>query len=466
MSFSLPGLSLPDPSDVWTTAQLELTVVAAKPVVTMREQLPSFYQEIPKPTPSAQGISNLHSERMTKVGNTENHPDNLAMIRGVGEAYKRRLYGVGIYTWRQVAESDIETLRRITRAKPNADINAWRTQARELAEKYQRWHTTFRGPLDDFTRIDGIGAITADIIYKAGITTYEQLAATSVTELAELVPSPTVGEENDFDGWINAAVRLNTLKTQKIITVDDVGFTFVYVPSGPFTMGSIEHEDEKPLHTVNLDSFSIMKTPITNAQYALFLNKGGYANEEFWTTSAWQWRTKEKIIEPRFWQDRKWRNADQPVVGVSWHEAIAYANWLAQTSGKTIRLPTEAEWEKAARGVDGRKYPWGNDLPSKDYCNYDGNVGRTNRVGHYSKGIGPYGTLDMAGNVWEWTRSQYKMYPYKTDDGREDLSDDRLRVLRGGSWNSDTDYLRTSSRYGGNPANRNNNLGLRLVAFL
>ncbi|MCE7989062.1 MAG: hypothetical protein DYG89_48535 [Caldilinea sp. CFX5] len=140
------------------------------------------------------------------------HPDNLAMIRGVGEAYKRRLYGVGIYTWRQMAESDLETLRRVTRAKPNADINAWRTQARELAEKYQRWQTTFRGPLDDFTRIDGIGAITADLLYKAGLCTYEQLAGALPDELAKIVPAPTVGEENDFEGWIAAAVRLANMK--------------------------------------------------------------------------------------------------------------------------------------------------------------------------------------------------------------------------------------------------------------
>lgn len=140
------------------------------------------------------------------------HPDNLAMIRGVGEAYKRRLYGVGIYTWRQMAESDIETLRRITRAKPNADINAWRVQARELAEKYQRWQSTFRGPLDDFTRIDGIGAITADLLYKAGICTYEQLAGALPDELAKIVPAPTVGDENDFEGWIAAAVRFANVK--------------------------------------------------------------------------------------------------------------------------------------------------------------------------------------------------------------------------------------------------------------
>lgn len=136
------------------------------------------------------------------------YPDNLALIKGVGEAYKRRLYGAGIYTWRQVAESDVELLRRITRAKPNADIAGWRQRARDLAEQHQRWEAIFQGPLDDFTRIEGIGAITADTLYKASLCTYEQLAAALPDELARIVPAPTVGDEIDFDGWINAAARL------------------------------------------------------------------------------------------------------------------------------------------------------------------------------------------------------------------------------------------------------------------
>lgn len=142
----------------------------------------------------------------------DDYPDDLAMIKGIGEAYKRKLYATGIYTWRQVAESDLDSLRRITRAKPNADIQSWQTQARELAEKYERWHARFAGPLDDLTQIDGIGAITADMLYKAGICTYATLAQTSPDELARIVPAPTVGNENDFEGWIREAARLDGVK--------------------------------------------------------------------------------------------------------------------------------------------------------------------------------------------------------------------------------------------------------------
>ncbi|MEZ4862550.1 MAG: DUF4332 domain-containing protein [Caldilineaceae bacterium] len=137
-----------------------------------------------------------------------NHPDDLALIKGIGDAYKRRLYSAGIYTWRQVAESEIETLRRITRAKPNADIQAWQTHARELAQSRQRWDALFTGPLDDFTRVEGIGGITADILYRAGIFTYEQLAAATPDELTRIVPAPTVGAEIDFNAWVNAATHL------------------------------------------------------------------------------------------------------------------------------------------------------------------------------------------------------------------------------------------------------------------
>jgi predicted flap endonuclease-1-like 5' DNA nuclease len=165
--------------------------LAASPSITM-------------PTPLTTGISTAKR--------AQDYPDNLANIKGIGEAYKRRLYATGIYTWRQLAESDTDSLRHITRAKPNADIRSWQTQARELAEKHNRWDADFTGPLDDFTRIEGIGAITADILYKVGICVYEQLSATSTDELAHIVPAPTVGNENDFDGWRREATQLASAK--------------------------------------------------------------------------------------------------------------------------------------------------------------------------------------------------------------------------------------------------------------
>ena len=184
--------------------------VVADPVQPARTRQ-SDAADLPAPSVVGKPAAQRPQER-TPRERPDDYPDDLAMIKGIGEAYKRRLYATSIYTWRQVAENDLDSLRRITRAKPNADIQSWQTQARELAEKYQRWEAHFAGPLDDLTQIDGIGAITADMLYKAGICTYGALAQTSPDELARIVPAPTVGNENDFEGWIREGARLDGVK--------------------------------------------------------------------------------------------------------------------------------------------------------------------------------------------------------------------------------------------------------------
>ncbi len=152
--------------------------------------------------------------------------------------------------------------------------------------------------------------------------------------------------------------------------------------------------------------------------------------------------------------------ADHPVVSVSWHDAQAFCKWAG------VLLPTEAQWEKAARGPNGRLWPWGNDKPTKDHCNFDMNVKDTTPIGSFPKGASPYGCLDMAGNVWEWTSSHYKPYPYDGGDGREDLSapDSVPRVLRGGSFASHVGDVRCAGRDGFNPYGRGADLGFRVLA--
>ncbi|MEM6456146.1 MAG: SUMF1/EgtB/PvdO family nonheme iron enzyme, partial [Acidobacteriota bacterium] len=152
------------------------------------------------------------------------------------------------------------------------------------------------------------------------------------------------------------------------------GSVLVYVPGGLYTLGAERFGDEKPIHTVQLSPYWIGKYPVTNAQYRTFLEA-----------------TKHE--KPRYWDDKKWNGLDQPVVGVSWHDARAYCTWAG------LVLPSEAQWEAAARGTDQRKYPWGDAEPTETLANFRGNVGRTTPVGSYPAGAGPFGTLDQAGNV-------------------------------------------------------------------
>ena len=223
------------------------------------------------------------------------------------------------------------------------------------------------------------------------------------------------------------------------ITGHDVA-EMVLVPAGEFWMGR-EHAkayyDERPRHQVALNDFYIDKYPVTNAQYGRFLKK------------AWL------HLEPAHWTMKEYNQPDQPVVGVNWEDAQAYCRW----AGK--RLPTEAEWEKAARGPDGRRYPWGNEWDPTRANTAEGEPRKPTPVGSYPTGASPYGAYDMAGNVWEWTSSLYKAYPYKADDGREDPRASGDRVLRGGAWNNAAELTRASARLRYDPECRHNDIGFR-----
>jgi len=233
----------------------------------------------------------------------------------------------------------------------------------------------------------------------------------------------------------------------------------VYVPAGEFLMGSSDADDEayaneKPQHTVYLDAFWIDRTEVTNSQYRKCVEAGA-------------------CPEPRCWMYGDYNGPGQPVVCVTWDDARAYAAWAGG------RLPTEAEWEKAARGTDGRIYPWGDEFDGSrlNYCdrNCAGDRKDTGAddgyavmapVGSYPAGASPYGALDMAGNVWEWVADRHEEGYYARSPARNPQGPDSgdSRVLRGGGFNDEERGVRCAARYGGCPDCRVLSGGFRLVA--
>lgn len=205
-----------------------------------------------------------------------------------------------------------------------------------------------------------------------------------------------------------------------------LGFEWCLVPKGEFLMGD---DDEKSV--IGYD-YWLARYPVTNAQYELFIEDGGYQEKRWWLPEGWRWRAEKKIVQPETWKDKKWNGLQCPVVDVNWYEAMAFCAWASAQLGYKVYLPSEQEWEKGARGVDGRKYPWGNKEPNRHLANYSHIVARTSDVGSYSpQGDSPYGCADMAGNVWEWTA---------------DIENNSQQFLCGGSWDNFGENLRSSNR--------------------
>lgn len=231
----------------------------------------------------------------------------------------------------------------------------------------------------------------------------------------------------------------------------------VDIPAGPFVMGSDDGpNDERPAHQVTLRAFAIDRTPVTNAQFADFLNALGATNardEKFFDADDSDARIRRK--GDKWIADAGFEN--HPIVEVSWFGARDYCIWVGK------RLPTEAEWEKAARGTDGRKYPWGNDPPDKTKARFNSGWNQTVAVDTFPKGASPYGVLDLSGNAWEWVSSAYLPYPYNPADGREDLKPGPVRGTRGGGHDSPLQELTATQR--GRNLSRNFRSGHHNIGF-
>jgi len=215
------------------------------------------------------------------------------------------------------------------------------------------------------------------------------------------------------------------------------GMTQVFIHEGTFIMGGLDvyrENDEQPPHEVFVSAFWMDQVEVTNGMYNLCIQAGACRIPEKIRSD----NREEYFGNPEF--------QDYPVVYVTWFDANAYCQWAGR------RLPTEAEWERAARGDDKRNYPWGDELPNEFNSNSNNLVGDTSRVGSYAEGASPFGILDMAGNVWEWVADRYRQDYYARSESEnpqgpaEDEVFNNLRVIRGGSFQEDGRFARLNNR--------------------
>lgn len=271
----------------------------------------------------------------------------------------------------------------------------------------------------------------------------QSLSARKDRLLAQLEALQTARARRKTELDPEIAKRQAALKSDNTMVWEKDGKEMIRIPAGEFMYGDDKQKKKLP-------EFWIDQTPVTNAEFARFVEATGHRTTAEQKGSGYAWTGDD-------WKDTKGANwqhpggpktdikgkMDHPVVLVSWRDAWAYAEW----GGK--RLPTEEEWEKAARGTDGRTYPWGDELPTRELCNFGGNENSTTPVGQYSlQGDSPYGCVDMSGNVWEWTVSDY----VKSN-----------KVLRGGSWRNLEEYVRAANRLNYSPFYRHNSIGFRCV---
>jgi len=273
-------------------------------------------------------------------------------------------------------------------------------------------------------------------------------------------PTPALAAPNEAASPVTDLVRQTAGHGQLIGEIS-------WVPPGAVRLGQAGIAWAEPVHEVLVDGFYIDRHEVSNGSYQAFIDAGGYTVASCWNPVGWAWREERGITRPANWTDARYHgggiagNERFPVSGVSWWEADAFCRWAGG------RLPTEAEWEKAARGAnDTRAYPWGDAAPTCTLANgyVDGYcVGDTSAVGSYAMGSSPYGAVDMAGNVWDWVNdwydeSYYVGSPGSSPPGPAAGTD---KVLRGGAWYVGSTGLRTVTRYLAAPTTQGHYIGFR-----
>lgn len=238
-------------------------------------------------------------------------------------------------------------------------------------------------------------------------------------------------------------------------------FETCLIPAGEVTLRKGAYL-KKPT-TFTLPTFAMAKYPITNAQYRQFIRAGGYRKAEWWTAAGWQLCQKQGWTAPRYGRHPRFQAVDQPVVGLSWYEALAFCHWLQDLSQMVISLPSEQQWQRAAQGDEPLPYPWGQDWDGSR-CRHSVNLAESEAltqpssvIAYTGLGDSPFGVSDMAGNVWEWCLTDYRT-------GANQLEGNNTRCVRGGSWfNLYPKNFRTDFRGKQYPQYRAFHLGFRIV---
>ncbi len=272
------------------------------------------------------------------------------------------------------------------------------------------------------------------------------LLAVVLFVLIQFVPNKKAFVPVVYDPVEPASYEPTSTPVTKVRSKD--GMEMVYVPEGKFTMGSTDSDaddDESPVREVRLDAYWIDKYEVSNGQYQKCVNAGKCTKPSYTDSST----------RSSYYGNAKYDN--YPVVYVDWHQAKAYCEWAGGS------LPTEAQWEKAARGKNGRKYPWGDESPNSNLVNYGEIKGDTTAVGSYPRGVSPYGAMDMAGNVWEWVLDWYGPYDAAETNNPEGPGTGDYRVLRGGSWHFSNWGIRSAFRRYYSPTSTDYSIGFRCV---
>ncbi|MDX2076005.1 MAG: SUMF1/EgtB/PvdO family nonheme iron enzyme [bacterium] len=380
-------------------------------------------------------------------------------------------------------------------------------------------------------------AVNVPLAGRCVVAVKHRITPKTISDIQQALITRTQDISADLRARISAGLVLGTVGDPRFTRKTGEQGAYLLPPlitisGGTYPIGDDDapYDREKPAHTVPLESFSITQFPVTNAEYALFIEAGGYEDEQWWDTEeAQKWRrgegtadgqkagwretrgllknwteagimglvdqnkitskqaedyitvknwseerfegwldeqfpSGERYTQPRYWDDADFNNPAQPVVGITWYEARAYCAWLSAQTGQIFGLPTEVQYEAATRGKEGRKYAYGNTFEPFWGNTFETHIRKTTPIGVFPQGKTPEGIYDLTGNVYSWTTTIYEdfRYPYQLDD-RENLNSINKRVMRGGSWFSNTDFARASYRYDLNPNIRNLSIGFFVV---